>query len=626
MPDCIVGHPPAGVHAIPRACRLAPGCAKPAQNRARRSLSISVHPFGRLWRGYLRRHAGWIALGAVLMAVEGGTVGVLAWMLEPMFDLVFVEGRADAVAWVGLAILGLFVLRGLAGVAQQVVMSRVAFLASSRLQQDLLDHVLRLDQAYFSANSPGQLIERVQGDVQAIQSMWVQMITGVGRDAVGLVSLMVVAISVDAVWTAVAVVGAPLLVAPSLVVQRYIRKKAYRLREIAGRRTTRLDEIFHGIAPIKLNAMEGYQKDRFRTATDDMVRATIRTQAGKATVPALVDFAVGFGFFAVLLYGGPQIIAGEKTVGEFMSFFTAMSLAFQPLRRLANMTGTWQTMNASLERIYALRDTVPTIVDPVTPAAARPASTEVAFRDVHLSYGDNPVLRGVDFTVAQGTTTALVGLSGAGKSTVFNVLTRMVDPASGTVTIGGQAIADYRLSDLRGLFSVVSQDTLLFDESLRENLLLGRTDLSEAALSQALDAAHVTEFVADLPDGLESPAGPRGSNLSGGQRQRVAIARALLRDTPILLLDEATSALDTRSERLVQDALTRLSDRRTTLVIAHRLSTVRQADQILVLDKGRVAERGTHAELLAAGGLYTQLHAMQFGASQDPSARDLSAS
>ena len=579
-------------------------------------MSSTVHPFVRLWRGYLRRHLWWILFGALLMTVEGGTVGVLAWMLEPMFDLVFVEGRANAVVWVGVTILALFIVRGMAGVAQRVVMSRVAYLASSLMQQDLLRHVLRLDAAYFSRHSPGQLIERVQGDVQAIQTMWIQMITGVGRDAMALISLMIVAISVDPVWTAVAIVGAPLLIAPSLILQRYIRRKAFRLRDIAGRRTTRLDEIFHGITPIRLNAMESYQEERFRLATEDMVRAVIRTQAGQATVPALVDFAIGFGFFAVLLYGGPQIIAGEKTVGEFMSFFTAMSLAFQPMRRMANTAGAWQTMNASLERIYSLHDTVPTIIDPVTPTAARPETTEIVFDGVTLAYGDNPVLRGVDFTVPEGTTTALVGLSGAGKSTIFNVLTRMVDPESGVVTIGGHKIQDYALRDLRGLFSVVSQDTLLFDETLRENLLLGRGDLSESRLQDALKAAHVTEFVSELPAGLDTPAGPRGSNLSGGQRQRVAIARALLRDTPILLLDEATSALDTKSERLVQDALNHLSQRRTTLVIAHRLSTIREADQILVLDKGRVAERGTHDELLAQGGLYTQLHSMQFGTDQ----------
>lgn len=574
-------------------------------------MPASSHPFARLWTGYLRRHLWWILLAALLMAIEGSTVGALSYMLEPMFDVVFVAGRADLIAWVGLAIFGLFAVRGVAGVAQRIIMARVAFTASSRLQQDLLGHVLRLDTAYFGKNAPGQLIERVQGDVVAIQNIWTGILTSAGRDAVGLMSLMIVAILVDPIWTLVAIIGAPLLVLPSLVVQRYIRRKSVALRDIAGRRTTRLDEIFHGITPIKLNSMEAYQEERFRFATEEMVRATVRTQAGQATVPALVDFAVGFGFLAVLIYGGPQIIAGEKTIGQFMSFFTAMSLAFQPLRRLAGIAANWQTMMASLDRIYALRDTVPTILEPPTPAPARPANSAVVFEDVTLSYGDNPVLRGVSFTVPQGTTTALVGLSGAGKSTVFNVLTRLVDPGQGRVTIGGTDITDWTLADLRGLFSVVSQETLLFDETLRENLTLGRP-VPEDRLTEALNAAHVSDFVADLPDGLESPAGPRGANLSGGQRQRIAIARALLRDTPILLLDEATSALDTQSERLVQDALQRLSADRTTLVIAHRLSTIRDADQIIVLDQGQVSERGTHDELITRRGAYAQLHDLQF--------------
>ncbi|KIT14230.1 ABC transporter ATP-binding protein [Jannaschia aquimarina] len=568
------------------------------------------HPFRRLWREYLRRSWPWIAVAALLMSIEGGAVGALAWMLEPMFDTVFVEGRTDLIAWVGGAIFALFLVRGLAGVAQRVIMARVSFRASSRLQQDLLAHVLRLDSAFFAARSPGLLIERVQGDVQAIQTQWTTIITNFGRDAVGLISLFAVALSVDPVWTAVAVVGAPLLILPSLVVQRYIKRKAHKLRDIAGRRTTRLDEIFHGIAPIKLNAMEAYQQARFRTATEDMVRATIRTTAGQATVPALVDIAVGIGFFAVLLYGGPQIVAGEKTIGEFMSFFTAMALAFQPLRRLAGLAGTWQTLTASLERIYALRDTAPTILSPATPVAARPDRLDVCFEGVELAYGDAPVLRGLDFEARQGTVTALVGLSGAGKTTVFNVLTRLVDPDAGQVTIGGQPLRNFDLTALRGLFSTVSQETLLFDETLRENVTLGR-EVPEDRLRAALEAAHVTDFAAGLPQGLDSPAGPRGGNLSGGQRQRVAIARALLRDAPILLLDEATSALDTKSEKLVQDALARLSADRTTLVIAHRLSTVRDADQILVMEQGRIVQRGTHGELLAEGGLYAQLAATQ---------------
>ncbi|SFJ78501.1 ATP-binding cassette, subfamily B, MsbA [Jannaschia pohangensis] len=550
--------------------------------------------------------------GALLMVVEGGTIGILAKMLEPMFDLVFVEGRADALTWVGLSILLLFVVRGLAGIGQRLIMGWVAFRSSSELQQDLLGHVLRLDSAFFSVNSPGQLIERVQGDVLAIQNTWMQIITGASRDLAGLVSLMIVAVLVDPIWTLVAIVGAPLLIAPSLIVQQYVRKKSVLLRENAGQRTTRLDEIFHGITPIKLNAMEGYQQNRFRIATEQMVRITLRTLAGIAVVPALVDLAIGLGFFAVLIYGGPQIIAGEKSVGEFMSFFTAMSLAFQPLRRLAGLAGAYQAMIASLDRIYALLDTVPSIALPAR-VDALPDRTDIVFEGVTLSYGENEVLRGIDFVAEAGTTTALVGLSGAGKSTVFNVLTRLVEPSAGRVTLGGIDIADLAVADLRSLFSVVSQDTLLFDETLRENLLMGREDVTEAQLQAALDAAHVTEFLGGLPGGLDAPAGPRGSNLSGGQRQRIAIARALLRDAPILLLDEATSALDTKSERLVQDALERLAQKRTTLVIAHRLSTVRDADQILVLDRGRVVEHGTHDALLARGGIYSQLHDLQFG-------------
>ncbi|MEM7491324.1 MAG: ABC transporter transmembrane domain-containing protein, partial [Pseudomonadota bacterium] len=277
--------------------------------------SATTHPFARLWHGYLRRHLWWIVAATLLMAMEGGAVGLLAWMLQPMFDVVFTDGRSDLLVAVGLAIMALFLLRGAAGVAQRVILARVAFDASARLQQDLLTHVLRLDSAYFAINAPGTLIERVQGDVQAIQTQWTAILTTGARDAVGLLSLLIVALLVDPVWTLVAAIGAPLLIAPSLLVQRYIRKKAVALREIAGTRTTRLDEIFHGIAPIKLNAMEGYQAERFRVSTAAMVRATVRASAGQAMVPALVDAAIGIGFFAVLIYGGPQIVAGEKTIG-----------------------------------------------------------------------------------------------------------------------------------------------------------------------------------------------------------------------------------------------------------------------------------------------------------------------
>ena len=606
--------PPDRARALHHLARAAE-TGKPTQPKDTSDITVTSepqrHPFARLWHSYLRKHLPWLMLAAVLMIIEGSTLGALSYMLEPMFDEVFVAGRSDLVFWVWLGIFGLFAARAIAGMTQRIIMASVSFRTSSALQEDLLAHTLNLDNAFYQANPPGVLIERVQGDVLAIQHTWNTLILGAGRDTIALISLMIVAILVDPMWTLVAVIGAPLLMVPSLIVQRYIRKKSFALRDIAGRRTTRLDEIFHGITPIKLNTMEAYQKSRFRSVTAEHITASVKTQAGNATIPGIVDLSVGFGFFAVMLYGGQQIISGEKTIGEFMSFFAAMALAFQPIRRLANLAGMYQIMMASLTRIYDLLDTQPTITA-ATKAPATPAALDVHFDDVSLSYADTPVLRGLNFTAPAGKTTALVSLSGAGKSTIFNALTRLADPQSGTVRLGGEDIRSWPLEDLRSLISVVSQETLLFDETLRENILVGRTDVSEDQIMAAIEAAHVADFIGDLTDGLDSPAGPRGSNLSGGQRQRIAIARAILRDTPILLLDEATSALDTKSEALVQAALERLSANRTTLVIAHRLSTIRAADQTLVLSEGRVAERGTHDELLSKGGLYTQLSALQF--------------
>ncbi|WP_108816388.1 ABC transporter ATP-binding protein [Loktanella sp. Alg231-35] len=587
---------------------MAPPTPKPGSSKDQSAATL----FWWLWRDYLR-HYRWLLVGAVvLMMIEGSMLALISRMIQPMFDDVFANGDRDSLYFVGFAIMGIFFVRALTSSGQRILMSLIKLLAAADMRKHLLRHMMTLDSGFFQLHPPGQLIERVQGDVGVINGVWSSILTAFARDLVSLFGLLAVALWIDWRWTLIAIIGIPLLILPSLLVQAYIRRRARDTREIAGRVSTRLDEVFHGINPVKLNSLEDYQAKRYDGVIREGVDASMRTSVGQAAVPAMIDIMTGIGFLGVMLYGGSEIIAGEKTNGEFMAFFTAMSLAFDPLRRLGLVSGQWQMAAASVERLQHVLNLEPTILSPAKAKALPTGSPAVALCDVQMNYGELPVLRGANFTAEAGKTTALVGASGAGKSTVFNVLTRLIEPNDGAATINGIPITEFDLTELRGLFSVVTQDAALFDETLRDNILLGREDVDDTHLQSVLDAAHVTDFLPMLPNGLDSPAGPRGSNLSGGQRQRVAIARALLRDTPILLLDEATSALDTKSEAIVQTALEKLSTGRTTLVIAHRLSTIRNADSIVVMDHGRVVDQGDHESLIARGGIYADLHRLQF--------------
>lgn len=565
-----------------------------------------------LWRNYLSKLAPLLIIASIFMMIEGSMMGLLSYMMKPMFDQIFIEGDTAAIYWVGSVIFGIFMLRAVSSVAQKTLLSRVGAKVVIAVQSDALGHLMRLDTQFHQRNPPGSLIERLNGDAGIAGNISAVILSGFGRDGIALVSLLAVVISIDWRWTIAAMIGVPLLVLPTVLAQAYVRRTSHRSRILAGRMTTRLDEIFHGIVPIKLNALERYQSNRFEALADARVSASTRAALGQALIPGLVDVMTGIGFFAVLVYGGSEIIAGTKTVGEFMAFFTAMALAFEPLRRVGSLWGHWQQATVSLGRLQDLFETQPSLTRPETPALIPSAVGDLTFRDVSLNYGDSPVLQGVSFTAKAGQTTALVGASGAGKTTIFNVLTRLAEYDAGSVLMGGTEITDLDPDALRSQFSMVTQDPSLFDETLRDNVLLGREDVSPEALNAALEAAQVNRFVPKLPNGLDTPVGPRGSALSGGQRQRVAIARALLRDSPILLLDEATSALDAESEVAVQRAIDALAKGRTSLVIAHRLATVRNADKIVVMDAGRVVEEGTHETLVDAGGAYAHLYALQF--------------
>lgn len=568
-----------------------------------------------LWHSFIRMRMPFIALAGFFMVLEAATLGAFSYLVQPMFDDVFIEGDRNRVYLVALAMAGVFFGRGLARLVHKAIMAWQAELATADLQSMLLAHVTRLDQGFFKLNAPGILIERVRGDSEALRRVFNGLITGFGRDGAAVVVLFGVAVWTDWQWTLIALLGLPLLGVPLVAIQRLIRRRSTDARMAAAESSNRLDEAFHGIATLQLTGSEAHEVARFRVIMRNFVRKATRAAIGQAAVPTVMDFGAAIGFGLVLIYGGMQIIDGTRTVGQFMSFFTALGLLFDPLRRFTALTAEWQNILASLERTHALLQVQPKVVTPPPPHLPVPTRdrASVELRNVTFAYDSEPVLRGLSFLAPAGKTTAIVGPSGAGKTTVFTLLTRLADVSEGAVLIGGQDVREMDLSALRRLFAVVSQDTALFDESLRDNIVMGAGDVSEQALQQALRAAHVDDFLPLLAQGLETPAGPRGSGLSGGQRQRVAIARALLRDAPILLLDEATSALDARSEAFVQEALDHLSEGRTTLVIAHRLSTVRKADQIIVMERGQVVEQGTHAQLLSRGGAYARLYALQFG-------------
>ncbi len=571
----------------------------------------------RVWTDYVRAHLRRLLLALGLMTIEGGMLGALSYMVKPMFDRVFVEGQEGALGLIVGAIFVIFTARAIAGFFQRSIVVTTGLKVITHMQRDLTAHLLSLDTGFFLKNAPGGLIERVRGDAQALQQAASTALMTMGRDTVSLVSLLAVVLWIDWIWALLVFVGVPVIVLPVVALQRLIRARSRTAREASATISTRLDEIFHGMTAIKVNRLEEYEANRFAQAVDRFFRAQRTAQVGQAALPAAIDVLAALGFLGVLLYGGQQILDGQKSVGEFMSFFTAMALIFDPLRRLSNVTGQINAALASLERLYQLFDSRPQVVQRPPAVAAAPVDRvpdgDIVFSDVRVAYDDQPVLHGLDFTAQRGKTTALVGASGAGKSTVFNLLTRLIEPQSGTITIGGTDIATVDAAALRGHFALVAQDAALFDETIRQNIALGRLDATDAQIEAAAERATVADFAARLPQGLDSPAGPRGANLSGGQRQRVAIARAMLRDAPVLLLDEPTSALDARAEAAIQQALARLAEGRTTLVIAHRLATIRDADHILVLDQGRVAEQGRHEELLANGGLYTQLHNLQIG-------------
>lgn len=567
----------------------------------------------RLLRAHVRPQLGRIIAALLCMAVVAATTAAFTQLMKPIINDVFVDRREEMLLPIAIAALVVFLAKGLATYGQTVLMAFVGHRVVAELQAALYAALLHADLAYFNTTSPGNLVSRFISDLNRLRSAVSDTLTGLGKDSLTAMALVGVMFYEDWLLALVAFFAFPTAILPIVQIGRRLRRVAGSTQAEVGRLTVWLDETFQGIRHIKANGMEDHEAARTGAVIEDVFQLNYKAARTRGLIHPIMEVLGGLAIVAVILYGGHQVITGTKDAGSFFAFITALLLAYEPVKRLAKLNANLQEGLAAAQRVFQIMDLEPTIRDSATAKPLALQGGKVTFENVTFGYGDEQsALEGVSLEVPAGKTAALVGPSGAGKSTVLNLIPRFYDVQSGKISIDGQDLRDVSLASLRGAIALVSQESLLFDDSLRANISYGRPNATDDEVATAAQLAAAADFIAALPRGYESQVGPRGGNLSGGQRQRIAIARAILKDAPILLLDEATSALDSDSERQVQAALAQLKAGRTTLVIAHRLSTVMDADIIFVVEKGRIVDQGSHGELLARGGTYQRLYSAQF--------------
>ena len=616
----------------------------------------------RLYR-YIRPYRGWAALAIVSMITVSVSYGALVALSRPLFDEVLTrqgvtreekpaadsrsqgidfvlnrdkpegqrgplvnaldsvtrpariwwetheEDRWQFIPWI---LLGVFIVRGFSAFFAEYAFQKVGLSTVRDLRNELYDSIIHQSHSFFSERSTGEMVSRIVSDADQIQSAVSVRMGDMLQESTTLIVLTLYVLLFNTELAIFSFIVAPIIILPIISFGRRLRKTTHRSQERMADMATQLEETIKGVRIVKAFTMENFEIAKFRETTRRHLSVNLKSHRIQALSSPVMEMLAGICIVLLLLYSGYRIQNGMLTVGELISFVTALWLMYTPIKRLNKVNLSMNAAISAAERVFRMLDTENIVVD--RPGAAHLSSlgSGIVYENVNFGYGNELVLRNINLRVEPGEVVALVGGSGAGKSTLVNLLPRFYDVTSGHIRIDGKDVREFTLSSLRGLMGFVTQEVVLFNDTVRSNIAYGRSDVSHDEVVAAARAANAHEFIEALPQGYESVIGESGVLLSGGQRQRLAIARALFKNPPVLILDEATSALDTESERLVQQALANLMKGRTTLVIAHRLSTIRRADKIIVLDASVIREVGTHEVLLEKRGTYRKLYDMQF--------------
>ena len=549
---------------------------------------------------------------AICMIIAGGLQSALPLLSKPAIDKIFVSKDMSALTWIPFAIVGIFLLKGLCNYGQTILMSSIGLRIVTDLRNKLYECIQRQSLAFFTEHPTGILMSRITNDVLSVQSATSEAVTALVKDSFTLVCLIGVIFYTDWKLALIAMIVFPLTIYPITWFGRKMRKVTTSTQITMGTLNSLLQETISGTRIVKAFCMEKYESDRFGAENERLFKLNMKTVTINAISSPLMDFLGGMGIAAVISYGGYNVVHGYSTPGTFFSFIAALLMLYEPIKRLTNVNNTINQGIAGADRIFGIIDRVPDIEDKPDAAKLPPIKSRIDLENVTFCYEQTPVLKNVNLSIKAGEVVAFVGMSGGGKTSLVNLIPRFYDVSAGRVLIDYHDIRDVTLQSLRGQIAIVTQQTILFNDTVKNNIAYGDIQRTDEEIYNAARAANAHDFISRLPKGYDSNIGELGTKLSGGEKQRISIARALLKNAPILILDEATSSLDTEAEIEVQDALDNLMKGRTTLVIAHRLSTIRNADRIIALVNGEIVEEGNHEALMAKKGEYYRLYNLQF--------------